>query len=178
MTEKQERILNCALELFAEQGFDATPTSKVAKAAGVSEGLIFRHFESKNGLLDAILEHGREKADDLYANVLSSGLSPVEMLRDIITLPFKIDESQFQFWKLVYALKWQTDQYDSSVSNPVYEKLTEIFTELNYADPRAEADLVLLFIDGLATTILLKDKTNLDDIRAVMLSKYNIDLTD
>lgn len=178
MTEKQERILSCALELFAEQGFDATSTSKVAKAAGVSEGLIFRHFESKNGLLDAILEHGRVKADALYAHVLSTGRPPLEMLRDILTLPFNIDESQFQFWKLVYALKWQTDQYDSSMSNPLYEKLTEIFTKLDYADPEAEADLVLLFIDGLATTILLKDKTNLNEIRAAMLAKYNIDFTD
>jgi len=178
VTEKQERILSCALELFAEQGFDATSTSKVAKAAGVSEGLIFRHFESKNGLLDAILEHGRVKADALYADVLTSGLSPLEILRDILTLPFSIDESQFQFWKLVYALKWQTNQYDSSMSTPLYEKLTQIFTELNYEDPQAEADLVLIFIDGLATTLLLKDKMNLKEIRAAILSKYNIDLTD
>ena len=44
MTEKQENILKAALQLFAKEGFYATSTSKVAKLAGVSEGLIFRHF--------------------------------------------------------------------------------------------------------------------------------------
>ena len=51
MTEKQENILNTALELFAKDGYDATSTSKIAKCAGVSEGLIFRHYGSKDGLL-------------------------------------------------------------------------------------------------------------------------------
>ncbi len=37
MTEKQERILKAALELFAQEGFKATSTNKVAKRAGVSE---------------------------------------------------------------------------------------------------------------------------------------------
>ena len=47
MTEKQISILESALELFSSKGFDAVPTSLIAKQAGVSEGLIFRHF--KNG---------------------------------------------------------------------------------------------------------------------------------
>ena len=42
MTEKQEQILKTALQLFAEKGYDGTSTAKVAKAAGVSEGLIFQ----------------------------------------------------------------------------------------------------------------------------------------
>ena len=51
MTDKQEKILQAALELFAKEGFKGTSTNKIAKKAGVSEGLIFRHFENKD--LDA-----------------------------------------------------------------------------------------------------------------------------
>ena len=58
MTEKKEKILQAALELFAKEGFYATSTSKVAKTAGVSEGLIFRHFGNKEGLLHAVLDEG------------------------------------------------------------------------------------------------------------------------
>ncbi len=61
MTEKQEKILQSALELFAKEGFHATSTNKVAKHAGVSEGLIFRHFGNKEGLLQAILAEGRAR---------------------------------------------------------------------------------------------------------------------
>ena len=47
----QAHIAQVAMALFAEHGFTATSTRKVAIAAGVSEGLIFHHFESKMGLL-------------------------------------------------------------------------------------------------------------------------------
>ena len=46
----KENILHTALRLFAEQGYDRTPTSQIAREAGVSEGLIFRHYGSKAGL--------------------------------------------------------------------------------------------------------------------------------
>ena len=47
MIDRKEKILQSALELFAKEGFTATSTSKIAKHAGVSEGLIFRHFGSR-----------------------------------------------------------------------------------------------------------------------------------
>jgi AcrR family transcriptional regulator len=54
-TAKQESILQAAMEMFAEKGFDATATSEIAERAGVAEGTIFRHFKSKKELLHAIM---------------------------------------------------------------------------------------------------------------------------
>ncbi|MEJ6750428.1 MAG: helix-turn-helix domain-containing protein, partial [Bacteroidia bacterium] len=45
MTDKQVAILQTALELFSNKGFYAVSTNLIAKEAGVSEGLIFRHFQ-------------------------------------------------------------------------------------------------------------------------------------
>lgn len=47
----RDRILRAAEELFAERGFDRTPTSRIAEAANVPHGLIFYHFKTKMGLL-------------------------------------------------------------------------------------------------------------------------------
>ncbi len=44
-------ISRVAMELFADHGYSATSTRKIAKVAGVSEGLIFHHFGTKLGLL-------------------------------------------------------------------------------------------------------------------------------
>ena len=52
--EKRERLLEAAKVLFAEQGFDATSTAQIARAAGVSEGILFHHFGSKKGLFDQL----------------------------------------------------------------------------------------------------------------------------
>jgi AcrR family transcriptional regulator len=54
--KRKEAILNAAKHLFAEKGFEATPTSEVAKQAGVAEGLIFHYFKTKEGILVYILE--------------------------------------------------------------------------------------------------------------------------
>ena len=43
MTEKQEKILNSAIQLFAKEGYNAVSTRSIAHKAGFSESLIFRH---------------------------------------------------------------------------------------------------------------------------------------
>ena len=53
---KKDLILQKSLELFSTSGFKGTSTRSIAHEAGVSEGLIFKHFKSKNGLLNALLE--------------------------------------------------------------------------------------------------------------------------
>jgi AcrR family transcriptional regulator len=50
-TEKHRRILDAALEMFAEQGYAGTSTSEIARRAGVSEAAIFRHYRTKKDLL-------------------------------------------------------------------------------------------------------------------------------
>jgi AcrR family transcriptional regulator len=55
LTEKQQKILEAALEIFAEKGFSATSTNEIAKKAGVAEGTIFRHYKTKKDLLLSIV---------------------------------------------------------------------------------------------------------------------------
>jgi AcrR family transcriptional regulator len=55
MTEKQRRILQASLKLFAAKGFHASSTAEIAKEAGVAEGTIFRHYKSKKDLLLAVV---------------------------------------------------------------------------------------------------------------------------
>lgn len=50
----RERLIRAALELFTSQGYHASTTPQVARRAGVAEGTIYRHFESKEQLLNDI----------------------------------------------------------------------------------------------------------------------------
>lgn len=49
--DKREQILASALKLFVEFGFHGTPTSKIAKEAGVSNGTLFHYFATKEDLI-------------------------------------------------------------------------------------------------------------------------------
>jgi len=66
-TNRRELILEAALELFAQKGFDGTSTKEIAEAAGVAEGLIFHHFKNKPGLLGAVFETRHSYFADLQA---------------------------------------------------------------------------------------------------------------
>ena len=156
MTEKQQNIFDTALNLFAEHGVDATSTSKIAIAAGVSEGLIFRHFKNKEGLLNAILSSGMAKAD-AYFHAIIGEIDPKTRIKKALELPFQIDSKDYAFWRLVYTLKWQRGSIESDGMELFRASLAEAFEQLDYENPSAEARLVEAIIDGIATEVLLKD---------------------
>ncbi|MFD2670260.1 TetR/AcrR family transcriptional regulator [Marinicrinis sediminis] len=54
-TQKQLKILQSAIEVFAEKGYAASSTSEIAQRAGVAEGTIFRHYKTKKELLLSIV---------------------------------------------------------------------------------------------------------------------------
>lgn len=55
--ERRSQILRHAIKLFSQSGFRGTTTKEIARAAGVSEAMVFRHFATKSELYDAILDH-------------------------------------------------------------------------------------------------------------------------
>lgn len=57
-SELETQILQAARRLFAHQGYDSTTTRDLAKAAGVAEGTLFRHFANKKTILIAIVTEG------------------------------------------------------------------------------------------------------------------------
>ncbi len=174
MTEKQNKIIQTALELFAEEGYHTTSTSKISKIAGVSEGLIFRHFKNKEGLLNAILERGQELGTSYFAPLMEIR-DPKKVLESIISLPFQIEESEYKFWRLIYTLKWQQQMYNSISFDLMLEKAEEAFNALGYVDPKAEAIVLEMLFDGAATVILLKENIyEAEKVLASLKAKYKL----
>ena len=173
MTEKQENILNAALILFAKEGYHATSTSKVAKAAGVSEGLIFRHFKNKEGLLQALLDEGEHRLKDLIVDIVMDA-EPKEVIRKTIEMTGKIDEADYDFWKLQFKLKWELEVSGDKKMEPLKMALSNAFSKLNYKSPELEAQLLILFIDAMGSAILKGSSLNVDEMIEFLLDKYDL----
>lgn len=173
MTEKQEKILQAALELFAKEGYNATSTSKVAKHAGVSEGLIFRHYSNKDGLLQAILDEGERRFKVLFVDIVMEN-DPHEVIRKTIEMTKQIDRSDYDFWKLQFKLKWELEVSSDEKMEPLKMALTNAFKKLNYEDPELEAALVLLFLDGLGSAVLKGSSVDSDTMINFLLKKYKL----
>ena len=54
---RRSQILRVAIGLFSKKGFTGTTTKEIARVAGVSEAMVFRHFATKSELYHAILDH-------------------------------------------------------------------------------------------------------------------------
>ena len=80
LEQRESDILNAASSLFAELGFNATSTKKIATKAGVSEGTVFHYFATKNDILSAILA---ELYDDLTQSAIE-GLVQYSEIKDRI----------------------------------------------------------------------------------------------
>lgn len=173
MTEKQENILKTALELFAKEGVNAVSTKMIAKQAGVSEGLIFRHFENKEGLLNAIMDKCNDKANQHFGSIVFEG-DPKTLIRKIIEMPITIDKAEYPYWRLVFALKWQNGSYDSSKMEPLRQALVAAFKKLEYQQPEAEADVLLRYFDGSASYMLLNEDANPQPAISLLKIKYKV----
>jgi AcrR family transcriptional regulator len=173
MTEKQENIIKVALELFAKEGYSAVSTGMIAKQAGVSEGLIFRHFTNKEGLLKAILDLGAQQAQKHFATIIFEA-DPKEVIRKAIEIPTTIKEEEQNYWRLLYALKWQQGSYDDAMIEPLKTALVNAFSKLGYDFPKEEAELLMLFFNGAATQILLHNGEGIESTIHLLKSKYKV----
>lgn len=80
--EKQDRMINAALQVFAEQGYRHASTDDMVREAGISKGLLFHYFGSKLGLYTFIYDYSvRYMTLELKASVSSKETDLFEIIR-------------------------------------------------------------------------------------------------
>ncbi len=75
-SDKREKILEAALALFAERGFHGTPVPLVAERARVGAGTVYRYFESKEALANAIYRRWKIEFAKFVLGDLTTDLPP------------------------------------------------------------------------------------------------------
>ncbi len=92
ITTTKDKILEVAIDLFAAKGFDTVTIREIARDVGIKGSSIYNHFQSKNDILEKILEYHKsqlsttyfaEKTDEETENTLQNA-SLKEMLLDLL----------------------------------------------------------------------------------------------
>src|SRR5262245_41559099 len=73
--ERKQAIVSAVLPIFARNGFAKTTTKQLARAAGVSEALLYKHFPSKESLYAEIQVYGYQGCDPGLKKLLALGPS-------------------------------------------------------------------------------------------------------
>lgn len=158
--EKRDLLLETALHLFANHGFHSTTISQIATAAGISKGLVYNYFESKEALLLAVFHDISEMVFERFAINPEQPLTDEDMER-IIRISMDITLEQPERWKLYMAMAFQpqvtTLVFDHLMEEmKIYiQRLVAYFTTKGYSDPVAQMRYFSAVLDGLQMHLLL-----------------------
>jgi AcrR family transcriptional regulator len=82
--ERREAVLEAGMSVFAEKGFLGTPTTEVAKAAGISQAYLFRLFPTKTDLVVAVVRRSNHRIEETFlkaaAQARATGEPPMEVM--------------------------------------------------------------------------------------------------
>ncbi|MGE5393823.1 MAG: TetR/AcrR family transcriptional regulator [Candidatus Saccharibacteria bacterium] len=157
--EKRNLILDTALELFAQNGYHGTSISHISKKAGISKGLVYNYFESKEEILKSIVQSGYEAA---YKNLdlNKDGILVQEEFIHFVRMTFRLVKENRNFWALYSSLMFQpgildlvTPQFEGK-SVEIQKLMTDFLKEMGSINPEGDMLAISSLIKG-ATVILL-----------------------
>lgn len=174
---QKQHILNTALKLFSKQGYDATPISLIAREAGVSQGLMYNFFDSKESLLRAMVSQGFQ---DINESMKAYGIDadPGTAIRNHVNATVTIIQKKNEFWRLLHGIRLQgkvletVEPQFALIVSEVTKKFEKVFKLLGYPNPKMEALLFLTQIDGMVILYLQSEKTPLKKMAAQLIKRY------
>lgn len=100
----RERLLDAAVEAFAEKGFTATTTRDIASRAGMSPAAVYVHHDSKESLLFTVSRSGHLAALEVIEKAAASESEPTARLRAMV--------SEFSAWHASNSRVGRIVQYE------------------------------------------------------------------
>jgi len=179
--ESTNKILMAAMELFATNGYPGTSVNAIAKNAGVSKGLIYNYFESKEAIVKGLIAMMLKMADDIMDKAVSEKTeSPKQELKILIDVFIDSIEQQMEMMRWILPLAFQMSKF-SFVNDMVTGKIESligvmrsIFERLGYDDPEREAWLLGAIMDGLSMDLAVMPGYEIDKMHKYLYVKYNL----
>ena len=173
------RILEAALRLFAEHGYERTSVKMIARAAGVSQGLLYNYFAGKDALLAAIFEGSM---DDVQASFAAADAEPDPRRRigGLVRGSVEIVRRNLPFWRLSYALRMQAGVMEGLGTRipewtaAIVATLERYLREAGVDDAALEAAVLFATIDGVSQHYALDpERYPLDAVAERIISRYD-----
>ncbi|MEM0982318.1 MAG: TetR/AcrR family transcriptional regulator [Planctomycetota bacterium] len=116
--KRRAQLLDTAAELFAAHGYARATTSQLAKAAGVTEPIIYRHFKSKRDLFVALIERTGKETLQQWEQDLARSSDPAARLKLLLGDNPMVTESGRSAYRVILQAISETD-------DPVIRKALE-----------------------------------------------------
>jgi len=186
--EKIALIMDTALEHFANEGYYKTTIDHIARHAGISKGLMYNYFESKEALLKAIIGKSVTEVFSYFDIDRDGYLSEEEFEFFVRKIAVMLKEKR-SFWRLLFQLLMQNevrDQFMKSFAGPgslvnsgtvnglsqpasqILKMISDYFirrkNNVNEGyDPLVELNMFIITLKGYAMTSIYSDDSEVDN---------------
>lgn len=153
--QRRQQLLDVAAELFAKEGYAKATTAQLAKAAGVTEPIIYRHFASKRDLFVALIERTTKETLAVWEKSIASAKDPSERLYRLLgENPMTTARGRLPHRVFLQAI---TEVADPLIHAAVSEHITRLHALLKREVHKAQEErkLTRIFSDELIAWILI-----------------------
>jgi AcrR family transcriptional regulator len=154
------QIMEAALELFATDGYGHCTISRLAAHAGISKGLMYNYFPSKEALLAAIIEHGLNEIMNLF-DPDHDGVLKSDELVSFIRRVFAAMREHQEFWIMFISVIMQPKVKEHLKDKPIIRyldqfisMLMEYFEKKGFEDPYLEIVTLSALIEGFGVLLI------------------------
>jgi AcrR family transcriptional regulator len=175
---KRKLIMDTALGLFAGEGYHSTSISKIAAKAGISKGLMYNYFESKEALIHSIMEEGMKALTELF-DPNKDGVLTDDEFDFFVNRSFDILRDNPTYWRLYFSIMMQEGIYElfkdryTQIIDETIVLLLDYYKRQGVEDPETEALLFGAMMDGISMNYLLgKDSFPLEKMKKAVIERF------
>ena len=176
--ERKKAIMDTALEVFAEYGYESASISKIAKKAGVSKGLMYNYFESKEDLLISIMMDGMDEMFQMF-DPDKDGILTREEFTYFIEEMFSLMRNKRNFYKLYFALMMQPAVWKlieskmAEIIEPFMKIMVDYYSKKGVENPMLEAVLIGALLDGIGFNYVFNpDLYPFDALKKLVIERF------
>jgi TetR/AcrR family transcriptional regulator, fatty acid metabolism regulator protein len=130
MQDRSAAILEAAQRIFVARGYQAAAIAEIARAAGISDGLIYRYYESKRQLLDAVLAAFFERILNVLEPALAAERGFSAKLRALIRTHLQILMAEPGLCRLFIAEVRGAAEFSDSEAQAMNRRYSKVFLDL------------------------------------------------
>lgn len=94
--ERKQEIVETAMKLFCEKGYEKTSISDIAKEMNVAQGLLYRYFSSKEVLFDTVIEqYAQQQVNQITSILKKKGMTLLQIVKEMPTFVEAEEENSY-----------------------------------------------------------------------------------
>ncbi len=176
--EKREVIISAAMGLFSEKGYQSTSISMIAAGAGISKGLVYTYFKSKEELLKSLVIDTIKEMFGIALQCFSENNGDEGFVKMIDTYINWVKDN-YKFLRIYFGIVLQPniltmfEKDFMELAEPVFACIANYFSAKGSANPMLETRYLTSILDGVYLNYIVDPITfPIDEVKGKIIDQF------